>query len=97
MSGGAACVGASHLFFAPVGETSSQRVEREAVCRKVCARCPLIDPCREAARSGREWGFWGGEGEAERAAAGYPPESSGGRYSAGRLAVNRDLARVSEQ
>lgn len=31
--------------------------------------------CRSEARHNRENGFWGGESEEERAAAGYPPRS----------------------
>ena len=35
----------------------------------------MLDDCRRAARDNRENGFWGGESEEERAAAGFPPRS----------------------
>lgn len=35
--------------------------------------CPILDACRNYARINGEWGVWGGETEAERRAAGYPP------------------------
>ncbi|MFF4404775.1 WhiB family transcriptional regulator [Streptomyces sp. NPDC001262] len=38
-----------------------------------CSRCRIWEPCREAGRAGREYGIWGGETEAGRAAAGHPP------------------------
>ena len=39
--------------------------------RSVCLTCPVLDSCRAQARRQREYGFWGGESEEERAAAGY--------------------------
>ncbi|MFG2211034.1 WhiB family transcriptional regulator [Streptomyces sp. NPDC048638] len=50
-----------------------------AAARKVCAGCPLADYCRTQARDNREWGTWGGETSAERAAAGHPPAGWRGR------------------
>jgi hypothetical protein len=47
--------------------------------RKLCAGCPLAFHCREQARDNGEWGTWGGETSAERAAAGYPPAGWRGR------------------
>ena len=35
--------------------------------RKMCAECPVLEPCRDMARINRENGFWGGESEEERA------------------------------
>ncbi|TLQ39387.1 WhiB family transcriptional regulator [Streptomyces marianii] len=52
---------------------------RTARARKLCAACPLTNPCREQARIDREWGTWGGETSSERAAAGYPPAGWRGR------------------
>ena len=69
----AACAGDSDLFFAPFAERPEARVRREARARVICSRCPVADACQEYARTNRELGFWGGESEAERADAGYPP------------------------
>lgn len=71
----AACAGRTSLFFGIAGERPERRVRREARARKVCADCPVITECRELARVNGENGFWGGESEEERAAAGYPPVS----------------------
>jgi len=71
----AACAGRTPLFFGIAGERPERRARREARARKVCAECPVIGACRDVARSNGENGFWGGESEEERAAAGYPPVS----------------------
>jgi WhiB family transcriptional regulator, redox-sensing transcriptional regulator len=71
----AACTGRLDLFFGIAGERPERRVRREAAAREVCAGCPVIEPCRQAARLNRESGFWGGENEEERAAAGFAPRS----------------------
>ena len=71
----AACKGQVDLFFGIAGERPERRVRREAAARQVCASCPVVEPCREAARLNRESGFWGGENEEERAAAGFAPRS----------------------
>jgi WhiB family transcriptional regulator, redox-sensing transcriptional regulator len=71
----AACTGRVDLFFGIAGERPERRVRREAEARQVCAGCPVIEPCRQAARLNRESGFWGGENEEERAAAGFAPRS----------------------
>ena len=71
----AACAGRTPLFFGIAGERPERRARREARARKVCAACPVIGPCREVARRNGENGFWGGESEEDRAAAGYPPVS----------------------
>ena len=73
--GDAACTGRTTLFFGIAGERPERRVRREAEARKICAACPAVAACRAMARDGRENGFWGGESEEERAAAGYPPRS----------------------
>jgi WhiB family transcriptional regulator, redox-sensing transcriptional regulator len=55
-------------------------VRREAKARAICSHCPVMLPCRAYARANREYGFWGGESEDERAAAGYPvPAAVGSR------------------
>lgn len=69
----AACSGDSDLFFAPFAERPEARVRREAAARLICKNCPSLLECRDYARTNRELGFWGGESEAERAEAGFPP------------------------
>ncbi|MFE1189968.1 WhiB family transcriptional regulator [[Kitasatospora] papulosa] len=50
-----------------------------ALAKKLCGNCPLADSCRSQARDHREWGTWGGETTAERAAAGFAPPGWQGR------------------
>lgn len=71
----ALCRGKTHLFFGPPGERPSRRRRREQMASCYCAVCPVVDECREAARVNHECGFWGGESEEQRAAAGFPPRS----------------------
>jgi WhiB family redox-sensing transcriptional regulator len=71
----AACAGQMALFFGIPGERPERRVRREAQARKVCSGCPVVGDCREWARLNGENGFWGGESEEERAAAGFAPRS----------------------
>lgn len=66
----AACKGRLDLFYAPHGERPQARARREAEGRRVCAACPVLDPCRDHARTHLELGLWGGETEAERLTAG---------------------------
>jgi len=68
----AACRGETALFFAPHAERPERRKPREARARALCLACPVLEQCRARAREQREHGFWGGETEEERAAAGYP-------------------------
>ena len=68
-----ACAGDSELFFAPFAERPEARVRREAKARLICERCDVLEPCRAYARGNLELGYWGGESESERAAAGYAP------------------------
>ncbi len=70
-TGDAECVGQTDLFFAPAGERPETRMLREARARAICLNCSVVAPCREWAREHREYGFWGGESEEERAAAGF--------------------------
>jgi len=76
-----ACRGRTRLFFAPHAESAKQRERRESQARALCLVCPWLEPCRAWARSNREYGFWGGESEEERAAAGYPVPIPLGRAS----------------
>jgi WhiB family redox-sensing transcriptional regulator len=77
----AACRGQNELFFAPAGERPETRSIREAKARAVCHACAAIDPCRRWARENREYGFWGGESEEERAAAGFRVDMPVGRVA----------------
>jgi len=77
----AACRGESRLFFAPAGERPETRNVREAKARAVCANCVVLEPCRLWAREHREYGFWGGESEEERAAAGFRVDMPVGRVA----------------
>jgi WhiB family redox-sensing transcriptional regulator len=77
----AACHGQTRLFFAPPGERPEARAVRESHARAVCRTCPVLMPCREWAREHREYGFWGGESEEERAAAGYRVDMPVGRVA----------------
>ena len=63
-----ACRGAdSSLFFHPEGERGPARAARERAAKAVCARCPVVDPCRRHSLATREpYGVWGGMSEAER-------------------------------
>jgi WhiB family transcriptional regulator, redox-sensing transcriptional regulator len=67
----AACKGLSNLFFPAPAERPQARERREAAARSVCASCVVNIPCRQFARSHHEYGFWGGESEDERHAAGF--------------------------
>ncbi len=67
----AACKGLTHLFFPSSAERPLARERREAAARQVCAECAVQASCRIFARTHHEYGFWGGESEDERHAAGY--------------------------
>ena len=67
----AACKGLTHLFFPSAAERPQARIRREALATSVCASCSVLATCRDFARSNHEYGFWGGESEDERHAAGF--------------------------
>jgi len=77
----AACSGQTELFFAPAGERPETRLLREARARAICGSCVALDPCRRWARENREYGFWGGESEEDRAAAGFRVDMPVGRVA----------------
>jgi len=77
----AACSGQTNLFFAPAGERPEARAVRERKARAVCNECSVLDACRDWARDNREYGFWGGESEENRAAAGYRVDMPVGRVA----------------
>lgn len=66
----AACRGMTHIFFSPPAERPQTRERREARARTVCLGCPVMAECRDFARVHQEYGFWGGESEDDRRAAG---------------------------
>ncbi|MDO9380844.1 MAG: WhiB family transcriptional regulator [Nocardioidaceae bacterium] len=48
-------------FFSPEFERGPRRRARENAAKSFCARCPVIDTCREHALSVQEpFGVWGG-------------------------------------
>ena len=47
----------------------------------MCRACPALVECRDWAREHREYGFWGGESEEERAAAGFRVDMPVGRVA----------------
>jgi WhiB family redox-sensing transcriptional regulator len=67
----AVCAGKTDLFYAPPAERPEARAVRELKASLLCRACPVIAPCRAWARERREYGYWGGESEEARAAAGY--------------------------
>lgn len=69
--GKGACKGLTHLFFPAAAERPQARERREATARQVCGSCSVRVECRDFAREAHEYGFWGGESEDERHAAGY--------------------------
>jgi WhiB family redox-sensing transcriptional regulator len=77
----AECRGQTRLFFAPPGERPEARAVRESQARAVCGACPVLAECRSWAREHREYGFWGGESEEERAAAGFRVDMPVGRVA----------------
>ena len=57
----------SELFFHPEGERGPRRSNRERAAKAICAGCPVLATCREAALAAREpYGVWGGLAEHER-------------------------------
>ena len=66
-----ACKGLTHLFFPPAAERPQARTRREAAAKQVCAGCTVRVSCQDYARDNHEYGFWGGESEDERHAAGF--------------------------
>jgi WhiB family redox-sensing transcriptional regulator len=64
--------GGASVRVAPIGQERPQaRDRREAAAKSVCASCNVNGSCREFARTNHEYGFWGGESEDERHAAGF--------------------------
>lgn len=66
-----ACKGLTHLFFPSAAERPQARERRETAAKDVCASCKVRTDCMVFAREQHEYGFWGGESEDERHAAGF--------------------------
>jgi WhiB family redox-sensing transcriptional regulator len=66
-----ACKGLTHLFFPSAAERPQARERRETAAKDVCASCKVRADCMVFAREQHEYGFWGGESEDERHAAGF--------------------------
>jgi WhiB family redox-sensing transcriptional regulator len=67
----AACRGEdSTYYFAPsYFEKRGEKLAREAVAKRICAACPVRQPCLDYALETREGhGVWGGLNETERRA-----------------------------
>ena len=90
----AACRGQTALFFPTHAERPGARELREAQARALCLACPVLEQCRARARQQHEYGFWGGETEEERAAAGYPVALPVGQV-ARRIRILREAALAS--
>lgn len=55
------------VFFHPDYERGQNRETRTAAAKTFCARCPVLDQCREHALTAQEpHGTWGGLDELER-------------------------------
>lgn len=67
----AACNAKTSLFFGGPSERPEARMVRELKASLVCAACPVLTPCRDWAREHGEYGYWGGESEEARVAAGF--------------------------
>ena len=67
----AECRGLTEIFFPPLAERPQARERRESQARSVCMQCRVLETCRSFARDNHEYGFWGGESEEERHAAGF--------------------------
>jgi WhiB family redox-sensing transcriptional regulator len=67
----AACKGLTHLFFPTAAERPQARERRELHAKQVCGGCGVRTQCMDFARDHHEYGFWGGESEDERHAAGF--------------------------
>jgi WhiB family transcriptional regulator, redox-sensing transcriptional regulator len=65
----AACRGSQRAAFFPPNsiERREERIEREAVAKRICAGCAVLSECLElAVRNHEIHGIWGGLNEEER-------------------------------
>ena len=57
----------SSQLFHPEGERGGPRRRRAEAAKKICARCPVLETCRQYALDAHEpYGVWGGLSEEER-------------------------------
>lgn len=63
----AACKKEDPELFFPVGTGKPAR-DQAAKAKRVCARCPVSDPCRARADATESVGVWGGKTDDERRA-----------------------------
>jgi hypothetical protein len=56
----------TEVFFGTENESPLERDLRIMYAKSVCERCPVIQPCLEAAIHKDEYGVWGGTTEKER-------------------------------
>ncbi|MGW0018148.1 WhiB family transcriptional regulator [Rhodococcus sp. NPDC003382] len=57
----------SNLFFGHDDETRGERARRERTALEICARCAVVDRCRQhAVETGEAFGIWGGTTERAR-------------------------------
>ena len=79
--GDAVCKGQSDLFFPSPGERPEARAKRETKAQTIFEQCPVLGKCKGEARKNREYGFWGGESEENRAEAGFRVDMPVGRLA----------------
>lgn len=78
----------SSVFFHPAGERGNQHDAREAAAKRICAECPVMAECGQAALARREqYGVWGGMTEDERRKILGQRRPGGRRPAAARLEV----------
>lgn len=65
------CKGQSIVFFESVLDKPVDKRQKEKQAAAICAKCAVINECKEYARRNGEHGFWGGESEDQRYAIGY--------------------------
>lgn len=64
----AACRDEDPELFFPIGTTGPAERQSE-LAKRVCRRCPVVDPCLQfALRTGQNYGVWGGTTPEERRA-----------------------------
>ncbi|MFE5300698.1 WhiB family transcriptional regulator [Streptomyces sp. NPDC056632] len=62
------CTSAPGLFHSPDARDDAPGDDRIRQAVALCRTCPVMLPCRQWARAEREFGVWGAETDAERAA-----------------------------
>lgn len=70
------CKGLTSIFFGHPSERPQAAMRREARAKLICEACPVFNQCRDYARTNREYGYWAGENEYDRAALGFGPNNA---------------------